>query len=179
MPIIFNGYRDESEYYRFKSVLIVPCRFCPAASSAVRNNKPYLEILRRFMKTESYENEIKTLRSNLEKQRIRTEIFESKLMHQFVLCMWTAKRRNKLLEKARDFEAVIVLGCDAATQTVRDSIEPSGCEVIQGLDSLGIMSIQPRLSFPANISLDLESITPFTSQEVLSGESMAQFAIKG
>jgi hypothetical protein len=24
--------------------LIVPCRFCPAASSAVRNNEPYIEI---------------------------------------------------------------------------------------------------------------------------------------
>ena len=34
-----------------ESVLIVPCRFCPAASLAVREKKPYIELFRKFLKT--------------------------------------------------------------------------------------------------------------------------------
>ncbi len=33
------------------SVLIVPCRFCPAASLAVREKKPYIELFRTFLRT--------------------------------------------------------------------------------------------------------------------------------
>jgi hypothetical protein len=39
----------------YGSVLIVPCRFCPAASTVVKRNKPSIEFLRRSLKTASYE----------------------------------------------------------------------------------------------------------------------------
>jgi hypothetical protein len=162
MPFIFKKYRDISEYYQFKSVLIVPCRFCPAASSAVRNNEPYIELFRRFMKTDSYERYIESLKSELEKKGIRTAVFRSRLIHQFVLCMWTSRRRKKIMKYARKYDAMIVLGCEAAVQTISDSINSTSCKVVQGLDSEGVMSIQPRLSFPGNISLKLESITPYS-----------------
>ena len=165
MPFIFKENKDISEFTRFKSVLLVPCRFCPAASSAVRNNKPYFEFLRRFLKTDSYEKEIASLKSNLEKQGIRTGIFRSRLIHQFVLCMWTLGRRRKLLERAKDYEAMVVLGCEAAVQTVRDSLKSSSCKVIPGLESEGVMSIQPRFHLPCNLSLKLESITPLSLKD--------------
>ena len=47
------------------SVLIVPCRFCPAASLAVREKKPYIQLFRHFLRTEAYESFIKTLRRRL------------------------------------------------------------------------------------------------------------------
>lgn len=165
MPFILKDNKDISKFTGFNSVLLVPCRFCPAASSAVRNNKPYFEVWRRFLKTDSYEREIDTLKSTLEKRGIRTGIFKSRLIHQFVLCMWTSRRRRKLLKYARDYEAVVVLGCEAAVQTVRDSVKSSSCKVVPGLESEGVMSIQPRFHFPCNLSLELESITPLTIED--------------
>lgn len=165
MPFIFKKYRDISEYYRFDSVLIVPCRFCPAASSAVRSNETYIQLFRRFMKTDSYERYIESLKANLEKKGIRTDVFRSRLIHQFVLCMWTSRRRKKLKKYAKKYDAMIVLGCEAAEQTVRDSIGSSSCRAVRGLDSEGVMSIQPRFSLTGNITLELESITPYSPRE--------------
>ncbi len=160
MPFIFKAQEDISKLIRFKSVLIIPCRFCPAASSAVKSDTPYFEFWRNFLQTKSYEHYIKSLKSELEEARIRTAVFRSRLLHQFVLCMWTSGRRKKLLEYSRGYEALLVLGCEAATQTVRDSVKSIGCEVIQGLESEGIMSIQPKITWPLNLRLKLESVTP-------------------
>lgn len=161
MPFIFKGYKDISEFCQFKSVLIVPCRFCPAASSAVRNNETYIQFFRRFMKTDSYERYIGSLKAGLEEKGIRTDVFRSRLIHQFVLCMWTSRRRKKLKKYSGKYDAIIVLGCEAAEQTVRDLVGTSSCRIIPGLESEGVMSIQPRFSLPGNISLELESITPY------------------
>ena len=164
MPFQFKTKEDISEFAHLKSVLIIPCRFCPAASSAVRNNKPYIELFRKFMKTDSYEKYIKDLKSKFENTGIQTSIFESKIIHQFVLCMWTSKRRKKLLERAKEYEALIVLGCEAAVQPIRDSVKTTSCKVFQGLETEGIMSIQPRFQLPCNISLELKSTTPLLLQ---------------
>ena len=160
MPFHFNFNTDIVEFEKFKSVLIVPCRFCPAASSAVTNDEPYFNIFRNFLKTDSYENHIKDLKNKFEERGIRTSVFESKLIHQFVLCMWTSKRRKKLLERAKDFEVLIVLGCEAAVQTIRDAVKESSCNVFQGVETKGIMSIKPSLTPTAKLSLKLESVTP-------------------
>lgn len=165
MPFHFNFNTDITEFEEFKSVLIIPCRFCPAASSAVTNNEPYFNIFRNFLKTESYENHIKDLKNKFEESGIRTSVFESKLLHQFVLCMWTSKRRKKLLERAKDFEVLIVLGCEAAVQTIRDAVKGSSCKVFQGVETKGIMSIKPSLTPTAKLSLKLESVTPLKLQE--------------
>jgi hypothetical protein len=58
MPFYFRTKEDLSEFAQFKSVLIVPCRFCPAASSAVSNNEPYIKLFSNFLKTDSYEKHI-------------------------------------------------------------------------------------------------------------------------
>jgi hypothetical protein len=165
MPFHFNFNTDTTEFEKFKSVLIIPCRFCPAASSAVANNEPYFNIFRNFLKTGSYEKYIKTLESKIKEKGIRTSVFESKLIHQFVLCMWTSKRRKKLLERAKEFEALVVVGCEAAVQTVRDSVKDSSCKVFQGVETKGIMSIIPNLTPTAKLSLKLESVTPLKLQE--------------
>src|SRR5210317_1014036 len=79
MPIYLKENSEFPELEKFESVLIVPCRFCPAASLAVRRNKPYFEFFRRFLKTASYEQLIETIKSNLEKK-------ESKQMFLRVNC---------------------------------------------------------------------------------------------
>jgi hypothetical protein len=48
-----------------RSVLIVPCWFCPAASLAVREGAPYIELFRRFLRTEAYSRFIQGVRNAL------------------------------------------------------------------------------------------------------------------
>jgi len=164
MPIYLKEKSEFPELERFKSVLIVPCRFCPAASMAVRRDKPYFEFLRRFLKTGSYENLIDTIKSNLAKKGVKSGVFKSRLIHQFVICMWTSRRRKTLLKHARKYEAVVVLGCEAAVQTIHDALETTSCKVFQGMSSEGVMTIKPSLEFPSNISLKLDKIIPLVHQ---------------
>jgi len=165
MPFHFETTKDISEFIQFKSVLIIPCRFCPAASFSVSNNEPYIEPFQKFLKTDSYERHIKNLKSELEEHGVKTDVFKSKLIHQFVLCMWTSNRRKKLMESAKNYEALIVLGCEAAVTTILDSVKSTSCKVFQGLETKGIMSIQPSINLAGKISLELESLTPLALQE--------------
>ena len=161
MPIYLKEKDDFPELNGYNSVLIVPCRFCPAASMAVAKKKPYFEFLRRFLKTGSYEELLNTIQTNLEQKGVKADIFKSRWPHQFVICMWTARRRNKLLKRARNYEAVVVMGCEAAVQSIYDVLETAPCKVFQGMRSEGIMAIKPTLGMPANISIELEKIIPF------------------
>jgi len=147
------------------SVLIVPCRFCPAASLAVREKKPYIQLFRHFLRTEAYESFIKTLRRRLRDEGVETVVFESRLPHNFLPCMWTSGRRRELAKRAAAFDGVVVLGCDAAGEVVRTSMGSTECRVIQGMDVEGIMSVVPTLSFPFNISLAVQGVTPVEMKE--------------
>jgi hypothetical protein len=146
-----------------RSVLIVPCRFCPAASLAVREKMPYIELFRRFLRTEAYELFIKSVKRRLEDEGIRTEVFDSKMPHHYVACMWTSKRRQKLAKRAAEFDGVVVLGCDATTETVREAVKPADFQIIQGMEMEGIMNILPTVSLPFNISIELQGMTPVTT----------------
>ena len=160
MPFYLKEKENFHELAGCKSVLIVPCRFCPAASMAVSRNEPYIELLSRFLKTDSYEKLIKTIKANLEKQGIMTDVFRSNLLHQFVLCSWSSKKRTTLKEVAGQYEALLVLGCEAAVRTIQDAIQPTSCQVVQGMETEGLMSIKPRFHLPCNVSLELDSVTP-------------------
>ncbi len=158
MPFYLKDREVLSDIAAVQSVLIVPCRFCPAASLAVRERNPYIELFRNFLRTASYESYIGALKSRLEKQGIRTRVFDSRLPHQFVVCMWTSRRRDDLARQAAGYDAVIVLGCDAAVETVRARLESTNCRVIPGMDVEGIMNVIPTLHFPFNISLEVTSV---------------------
>ena len=145
-----------------RSVLIVPCRFCPAASLAVREKKPYIEPFRKFLKTEAYESFIRALKRRLEDEGIEAAVFRSRLPHQFVACMWTSRRRRKLARLAAAFDGVVVVGCEATVETVRDAIGSADCRVIQAMETEGIMNVLPILSFPLNISLQVQGVTSVT-----------------
>jgi len=148
------------------SVLIVPCRFCSAASLAVREGKPYIELFRKFLRTPSYESYIQALKPRLESEGIRTGVFDSKLPHQFVVCMWTSGRRKDLARHAAGYHALIVLGCDAAVETARHCIKSGDCRVIQGMEVEGIMNVIPTLHFPFNIRLEVTSVTRVLKSDI-------------
>jgi hypothetical protein len=159
MPFYLKDRDISSDIAMVHSVLIVPCRFCPAASLAVREGNPYMELFRRFLRTPSYESYIQVLKSRLESEGIRTGVFDSKLPHQFVLCMWTSGRRKDLARYAVEYDALIVLGCDAAVETARSCMKSNGCRVIPGMEAEGIMNVIPTLQFPLNIWLEVSNVT--------------------
>ena len=164
MPFYLKETTAYDKLESFESVLIVPCRFCPAASLAVSNNEPYFEFFRHFLQTASYERYIGEMRSELETRGVRTDVFQSRWLPQFVICMWTTGRRKELMKRAKNYEALVVLGCEAAVQTIRDALGSPAQPVVQGMRTEGIMSILPHFQWPGSITLQLNSITPVVHQ---------------
>lgn len=159
MPFHLKGRDISSDIAGVRSALIVPCRFCPAASLAVTERKPYIDLFRRLLRTPCYESYILALKFRLESSGIRTDVFNSKLLHQFVVCMWTSGRRSEMARHARGYDAVIVLGCDAAVETIRSCLQSSDCRVIPGMEVEGVMSVIPTVQFPIRVSLEVSSMT--------------------
>jgi hypothetical protein len=158
MPFCLKDRDISADIAGLDSVLIVPCRFCPAANLAVRERKPYIKLFRKLLRTPSYESYIEALRSRLQSAGVRAAVFDSRWPHQFVACMWTHGRRRQLAREAVRYEGVIVLGCDAAVETARSCL-PAGCRLIPGMEVEGIMTVIPTVSFPFNVSLEVSSLT--------------------
>lgn len=165
MPFYLKEVEIVPEVAKFKSALIVPCRFCPAASLAVRKNQPFIQFFRRLLKTECYENLIKSAKSRLEKEGVKTKVFRSSIFN-YVLCMWTSRKREKLLKYASEYEAVVVMGCECAYEGVRDMIKTTNCQVFQGMESEGAFAVTPKFKWPLNISLELSGVTKIHHQKV-------------
>jgi hypothetical protein len=159
MPFFLHENEIPASILDKSTVLLVPCGFCPAASFAVRERKPYISFFRRFLKTPVYEEYVQRLKTRLEATGVRVDVFTYHLPHQFVLCMWTSGRRKALAKRALKYDAVIVLGCEAAVNAVKDSLRPYDGKVIPGLCTEGLMNVIPSLSFPLTLSLRLGSLT--------------------
>jgi hypothetical protein len=159
MPFYLNDRDISTELAAIDSALIVPCRFCPAASLAVREAAPYIAPFRNLLRTPSYESHVRLLKSRLERAGIRTDVFDSRWPHQFVACMWTAGRRRALAKRAAPYDALIVLGCDAAVETVRRSVEGTSCRVIPAMQVEGIMNVVPRVHYPFHVRLEVIGVT--------------------
>ncbi len=159
MPFYLT-HRDVSpELSNVRSALIVPCRFCPAASLAVREKKPYIQPFRSFLRTAAYDASVQEVKSHLEQAGTKAEVFDSRLPHHFVVCMWPSRRRQELGKRASGHDAVIVLGCDAAVKTAQDAVRSSSCRVMPGMDVEGIMNVIPSVRFPCTISLEVTGVT--------------------
>ena len=156
MPFLLKDRDPAGSLAGVHSALIVPCRFCPAASLAVRTKTAYMKLLRNFLRTPSYEAHVRALRSRLELQGIKTGVFDSKLPHQFVMCMWPSSRRKALAREAKRYDAMSVLGCDAAVETVR-ACAPS-CRVVPGMAVEGVMNVVPRARSPFDLYLEVQSV---------------------
>jgi hypothetical protein len=165
MPIHLNDLDVVSEVTGLSSALIVPCNMCPAVTVAVREEKPFIQFFRSFLKSFPFEQYIRALQSRLREMGVNTKVFKSNLYHQWFLCMWTSGRRKKLQKYAKQHEAVIVLGCDSATETVRDSVKSNNCKVIEGMEVVGIMNAKLRFHLPCNVSFEDCKITPISQKK--------------
>jgi hypothetical protein len=164
MPIHLNDLDIVSEVTGLQSALIVPCNMCPAVSVAVREKKPFLQLYRSLLKSAPFHQHIQELQSRLRTKGVHTDVFESNLYHQWFLCIWTSARRRKLRKYAQRYDAVIVLGCNSATETVRNAIKSTGCTVIEGMEISGIMNAQATFSLPGNVSFEKCRIIPLSTK---------------
>ena len=144
------------------SALIVPCNMCPAVTVAVNENRPFMQLHKSFLKSAPFEEYIRSLQDRLRRHGVHTDVFRSNLYHQWFLCMWTSGRRKKLEKRARNYDAVIILGCDTANETVRDAVSSTGCKVIEGMEFAGLMNAKLTFHLPCSVSFEDCRIVPLT-----------------
>ena len=164
MPIHFNELNVASQVAGLKSALIVPCNLCPAVTVAVKEKKPFMRLFKSLIKSAPFEAYIEALQSRLAENGIKATVFRSNLYHQWFLCMWTARRRNRLRNHARSYDAVVVLGCGSAAETVREAVKSYDCKVIEGLEVAGIMNAQLSFQLPCNVSFENCRIVPISAK---------------
>jgi len=168
MPLHMHDLDVVSKAAGLTSVLIVPCNMCPAVTVAVREQKPFLQLFKSFLRSSPFENYLTTLRRKLGEQGVRAKVFRSRLYHQWFMCMWTSRRRKKLQKRVKDFDAVIVLGCDSATETVRDAVGRTDCKVIEGMEVAGIMNAKLAFHLPGDVVFQDCSVFPISQRRKVS-----------
>ena len=75
-----------------------------------------------------------------------------------MMCLWTDWQRARLLKRARDYEAVVVLGCESATYTVQDVLKNTDCQVLPGMQMIGTTNATLKVRFPLTIELDMHCV---------------------
>ena len=165
MPIHFKDLDVTSEVEGLSSALIVPCNLCPAVTVAVRERKPFMRFFRSLVKSAPFEEYLEALQSRLAEKGVRTRVFRNTLYHQWFMCMWTSRRRKKLQKQAKKYDAVIVLGCDSATATVRDVLPP-GFKVIEAMTTAGIMNGRLSFRLPGRLFFTDCKVVPISHQKV-------------
>ena len=163
MPIHFEDQDVVSEAEGLRSALIVPCNLCPAVTVATRQNRPFMRFFRSPVKSAPFEEYLEAMQSRLGEKGVRSRVFRSNIYHQWFMCMWTARRRKKLEREAKNYDAVIVLGCDSATETVRDVVPPH-VKVIEGMKTTGIMNARMSFRLPGNLVFDDCKVVPISRQ---------------
>ena len=173
MPIHFDDLDVASEVAGSRSALIVPCNMCPAATVAVRKNEPFIRLFKSLLKSAPFEQHIEALQARLKEKGVSTSVFRSDLPHQWFMCMWTSGRRKKLQSRARQHDAVVVLGCESAAETVRDAVQSTDCKVIEGMEVAGIMNAKLRVDLPGNVSFEDCKVVPLSPRKERESEQTA------
>ena len=172
MPIHFRDLDVLPQVSGAQSVLIVPCQMCPAVTVAVREGKPFIQLFKGFLKSIPFEQYLENLRSDFTRKGIHTDVFRSPFPHQWFLCMWPSGQCRKLKAQAEPYEAVVVLGCDSATETVRALIGTDRRKVVQGMAVTGIMNARMRFQFPLDICFDNCRVIPIPQEEKAAPRQM-------
>ena len=124
-----------------------------------------MRFFRSLLRSAPFEEYLKELQSRLSENGVRTKVFRSNIYHQWFLCMWTSRRRKKLQKHAKEYDAVIVLGCDSATETVRDLVS-TDVKVVEGMRTAGIMNGKLSFRLPGDLFFDDCKVVPISQQRV-------------
>jgi hypothetical protein len=160
MPIHFNDLDVAKETQGLRSALIIPCYMCPAVTLAAREKRPFIQLLSHFLKSPPFERYIKQIQSTLKREGVESEVFKSRFVHQWFMCMWPSARRKKLKREIHKYDAAIILGCDSATETVRELVATADCKVVQGMEAVGFMNAKMAFHWPCDVSFEDCKIVP-------------------
>jgi hypothetical protein len=153
MPLHLEPLSVSRDLENVTSVLIVSCPVCPPVSLAVQKDSPFIEVFKSGFKTDAFEDHIKEIREPLEQRGVRTGVF-SMYVPLPTMCLWTQGQRRRLLKRVKDFEAVLVLGCDSATYTVQQALKDTECQIIQAMHMTGITNATVKFQFPMTVKLE-------------------------
>lgn len=154
MPVHLEPQDVSSDLERFSSILIVSCPICPPMCLAMEKKSPFIEFFKRGLKTAAFEDYIKTIREPLEQRGVRTGVYSTYVPCP-MMCLWMKSQQSRLLKRAGDYEAVLVLGCDSATYTVQQALKNTDCRVVQGMRMVGAANATVKFRFPLTVDLEM------------------------
>jgi hypothetical protein len=153
MPLYLEPRNVVDDLEGFESVLIVSCPICPPMSLAMREKTPFIEFFKHGLKTAAFEDYISSIRESLESRGVHTDVL-TMLLPCPLMCLWTKGQRERLVQRAKDYEAVLVLGCNSATQTATDALKDSDCHVIQAMRMKSMANATTKFRLPMTIEFD-------------------------
>lgn len=137
----------------YKSVLIVSCPICPPVSLATDKNSPFIEFFKHGIKTGAYEDYLRKIRESLAQHGVESGVFTS-YMPCAATCLWTKGQRNRLLKRARNYDAALVMGCESARYTVEETLKDTACKVVLAMQLVGITNASLKFQFPLTVKLE-------------------------
>ena len=164
MPLHLEPIDLSAELKSYKSVLIVSCPVCPPVSLATEKESPLIEFFKSGIKTGAYEEHIRELRESLEQRGATTDVFTS-YAPCTAMCLWTKGQRNRLLKRARDYQAALVMGCESARYTVEETLKDTDCRVFLGMRLTGVTNASLKFEFP--LTVNLENLARVKANEVV------------
>ena len=153
MPLHLEPLDLYDKLQRYSSVLLVSCPVCPPVSLATDKDMPFIEFFKHGIKTPAYEEFLGEVRERLEQDGVRTGVFTS-YMPCAATCLWTAGQRNRLLKRAGEFDAALVMGCESARHTVKEALKDTNCKVHLAMQLVGVTNANLKFEFPLTIRLD-------------------------
>lgn len=153
MPLHLEPLDITGDIEQASSVLIVSCPVCPPVSLAIQKGSPFINVFKNGIKTGAFEDYIDEIRQPLEKRGVQTGVF-SLYTPLPTMCLWTQGQRRRLLKRAKHYEAVLVLGCDSATYSVRQALKETQCQVIQAMHMTGITNATVKFRFAMTVTLE-------------------------
>lgn len=153
MPLYMEPLDVVADLDGINSVLIVSCPICPPISLSMREKTPFIEFFKHGLKTPAFEDYISSIREPLESRGVRTDVLTMFLPCP-MMCLWTKGQRDRLVERAKGYEAVLVLGCNSATQTATDALKDSDCRVIQAMRMKSMANATTKFRLPMNVEFE-------------------------
>ena len=153
MPVNLVPRDVSSDLAGFDSVLIASCPVCPPMCLAMQKKEPFIEFFKHGTKTAAFEGHIQSIRDSLTQRGVRTGVFSIHVPTP-MMCLWTERQRERLRKHARDYEAVLILACDSGTESAKDALKDTDCQVIQSLDMDGVINATTSFHFPLTVVME-------------------------
>ena len=153
MPLHLKPLDMSAELEGYESVLIVSCPVCPPVSLATDKGLPLMEFFKSGIKTGAYEDHIRDMRESLEQRGVKTGVFTS-YVPCTAMCLWTTGQRNRLLKRAKGYQAAVVMGCESARYTVEEALKGTDCAVLLAMQLVGITNAKLKFDFPLTVELE-------------------------